>query len=115
MRHRLLLSKLFRSVEFTHTERKRLIEKIRQTVEETRPLEREINRLEKRIEASRNNGNKDLRKELRDVRSQLTEIEDRTECPAIELKRTYQNIVSGEQEAEAAKRELIEANLRLVL
>ena len=34
---------------------------------------------------------------------------------AAELRRSYQNIISGEERAEAAKRELIEANLRLVV
>jgi RNA polymerase primary sigma factor len=33
----------------------------------------------------------------------------------MELRRSYQNIVLGEEQAEAAKRELIEANLRLVV
>ena len=114
-RHRVLVSKMFRSVEFTHAERKRLIERIRQVVEEVRLLEREIGRLERRIEASRNNGNKELRRELRQYRARLVEIEDRGESPALEIKRTYQTILSGELEAEAAKRELIEANLRLVV
>jgi RNA polymerase primary sigma factor len=113
--HRILISKLFRSVEFTHAERKRLIETIRQAVEEVKPLEREINRLEKRLEVSRNNGNKELRRELRQYRARLGEIEDRGESPALEIKRTYQTILGGELEAEAAKRELIEANLRLVV
>ena len=114
-RHRLLVSKMFRSVEFTHAERKRLIEKVRQAVDELRPVEREISRLERRLEASRGNGNKELRKELRQLRARLGEIEERGEAPTAEIRRTYQNIISGEQEAEAAKRELIEANLRLVV
>jgi RNA polymerase primary sigma factor len=114
-RHRLLVSKMFRSVEFTHAERKRLIEKVRQAVDELRPIEREISRLEKRLEASRSNGNKELRRELRQLRARLGEIEERCEASTAEMRRTYQNIISGEQEAEAAKRELIEANLRLVV
>ena len=114
-RYRIIISKLIRSIEFTHAERKRLIERIRQAVDELRFLEREINRLEKRLEATRSNGHKELRKEIRQFRARVFEIESRTESAAIELKRTYQNIVSGEMEAEAAKRELIEANLRLVV
>ena len=114
-RHRILVSKLIRSIEFTHLERKRLIERIRQAVEEVRPLEREISRLTKKLESTRTNGNKDQRKELRQVRARLTEIEERTGATTPELKRTFQTIISGELEAEAAKRELIEANLRLVV
>ena len=114
-RHRILISKYFRSTLFTHGERKNLVEKIRVAVEELRPLERELNRLEKRAEGSRSNGGKDARKELRVVRQQLTEFEERTQSSAVELRRSCQNIVSGEAQAEAAKRELIEANLRLVV
>jgi len=115
LRYRIMISKLVRSIEFTHAERKRLIDQIRQSVEELRSLERELGRLEKRLDSTRTNGNKDLRKEIRQYRARLAEIEARTGSSTIALKRTYQNTVSGEQEAEAAKRELIEANLRLVV
>jgi RNA polymerase primary sigma factor len=114
-RHRILISKYIRSIDFTHTERKRLIDRIREVVEEIRPIEREISKLEKRLESNRNNGNKDLKKELRDLRARLAEIEEPIQATAAELKRTYSNIVSGETEAGAAKDELIEANLRLVV
>jgi RNA polymerase primary sigma factor len=114
-RHRILISKLFRSIEFTHVERKRLIEGIRQAMENLRPIEREVNRLERRLESARSNGNKELRKELRQHRARLSEIEENAQASVAELRRTYQTIISGEKEADAAKRELIEANLRLVV
>ncbi len=114
-RHQALVSKLFRTIKFTHAEKKRLIEKIRQASEEIRPVEREAGRLEKRLESSRANGDKELRKELRQYKVQLAAIEERNEASAAELRRTYQTILAGEQEAEKAKRELIEANLRLVV
>jgi RNA polymerase primary sigma factor len=113
--HRILISKLVRSIQFTHTERKALIGSIRQAVEEMRPLERETNRLEKRLEAMRSNGNREARKELRQARLNLGEFEERIQASAVELRRSYQNIILGEEQAEAAKRELIEANLRLVV
>ena len=114
-RHRILISKLFRSIQFTHGQRKQLIETVRLAVEELRPLERELNRAEKKVEASRANGNKDLRKDLRLLRQRLADFEDRTQSSAVDLRRSNQNIISGEEQAEAAKRELIEANLRLVV
>jgi RNA polymerase primary sigma factor len=114
-RHRIIISKLIRSIEFTHIERKRLIDKIRQGVEEMRPIEREVNRLERRVESTRGSGQKELRKELRFHRAQLTEFENRIQSTAPDLRRTYQTIVSGEREADFAKSELIEANLRLVV
>jgi len=114
-RHRILISKYFRSVTFTHSMRKMLIEKIRQASEELRPLERELNKAEKKVESSRTDGNKDLRKELRQVRQRLSDFEQRIQSSAVELRRSCQNILSGEELAEAAKRDLIEANLRLVV
>ena len=114
-RLRILLSQLIRSIEFTHLELKRLIEKIRQAEEKVRPLEREASRLEKKLESARDNGSKEQRKELRQLRARLNELEEQTGCTAAELKRTYQTIINGELVADAAKRELIEANLRLVV
>jgi len=114
--HRVLVSKLVRSIPYTHTQRKALIGAIREAVDEMRPLEREASRLEKRVDGSRGNGSRgELRKELRQAKQNLGEFEDRIQAPAVELRRSYQNIMSGEEQAEAAKRELIEANLRLVV
>jgi RNA polymerase primary sigma factor len=114
-RHRILISQLMRSMQFTNSERKALIDKIRQAIEELKPLEREKNKLEKRADGNRSDGHKEVRKELRQFRVRLTEFEDRTQSSAVELRRSCQNIVSGEEQADAAKRELIEANLRLVV
>jgi RNA polymerase primary sigma factor len=113
--HRVLISQLLRSIQFTHTQRKVLIGALRLAVDEMRPLEREANRLEKRVEGTRTNGNKDLRKELRQAKVNLVEFEGRIHATTMELRRSYQNIVLGEEQAEIAKRELIEANLRLVV
>ena len=113
--HRILISQLLRSIQFTHTQSKLLMGAIRQAVDEMRPLEREANRLEKRVDATRTNGNKDLRKELRQARANLGDFEGRIQATTTELRRSYQNIVMGEEQAEYAKRELIEANLRLVV
>jgi RNA polymerase primary sigma factor len=113
-RHRIMISKLIRSLGFTHLQNKALMECIHAAVEEIRPIEREIARVEKRAEA-RSNGNRDLRKELHQLRACLGESERRYELSAAELKRAEQTMMAGEQQAEAAKRELIEANLRLVV
>ena len=56
-----------------------------------------------------------MRRELRTRRTELKEISEASEVGLTALKRTLQVIVRGEIEAERAKRELIEANLRLVV
>ncbi len=114
-RHRILISKLFRSIEFTNAERKRLIECIQDTADEVRPIEREALRLEKRLDAARGGNGKELKKDLRQVKARLEEFEKGNQASLAQLRRTYQNILVGEQKAELAKRELIEANLRLVV
>ncbi|HSZ90996.1 MAG TPA: RNA polymerase sigma factor RpoD, partial [Acetobacteraceae bacterium] len=55
------------------------------------------------------------RKELRTRRTELKDIEEASEVGLTELKRTLTFIHRGEAEAEQAKKELIEANLRLVV
>src|SRR5208282_206940 len=99
--HRILISQLLRSIQFTHTQRKVLIGTIRLAVDEMRPLEREANRLEKRADGTRTNGNKDLRKELRQARTNLGDFEIRIQATTMELRRSYQTILMGEEQAEA--------------
>src|ERR1700678_3297101 len=93
-RTRVEMSIRMRELEFNLLEKKRLIEKIRHTVERVHFLEREIIKLERRGEASEAGGEGAARKDL---------------------KARLQVILRGEAEAEQAKKELIEANLRLVV
>jgi len=113
--HRIMVSKLIRSLEFTHPEREELIRVILRAAEESHPLERDVSRLEKKLKGARGGQEAEVRKELRQTKTKLGEIEERNQIPASELRRTVQTINTGEKEAKAAKRELIEANLRLVV
>jgi RNA polymerase primary sigma factor len=114
-RSRVQMSNLVRSIDFNPIEKKRLTEKIRQTVERAHALEREAGRLERRADASKGESAVEARKELKSRRTELKEIELDSEVRPTELKRTLQLIQRGEAEAERAKKELIEANLRLVV
>ncbi len=114
-RLRIEMSQLTRSIEFHLFEKKRLIEKIRSTVERLQSLEREAGKLERRADASKGDNAAEARKELRTRRTELREIEVSSETGLTDLKRMLQVILRGEAEAEQAKKELIEANLRLVV
>jgi RNA polymerase primary sigma factor len=114
-RTRIEMSQLARSLEFNPFERKRLIDKMRHTVERLQSLEREAGKLERRVDASKGDTATEARRELRTRRTELKEISEASEVGLTELKRTLQIIVRGEAEAEQAKKELIEANLRLVV
>jgi RNA polymerase primary sigma factor len=114
-RTRIEMSNLMRGFEFNLFERKRLIEQIRQTVERVHTLEREITKLERRVEASKADVLAEARRDLKSRKQELNDIEVAAEISPAELKRALQVIVRGEIEAEQAKKELIEANLRLVV
>ncbi|TAN21778.1 MAG: RNA polymerase sigma factor RpoD [Acidobacteria bacterium] len=110
------LSRLIRGMGFTVSARKRLIDRLFHVVDQLRPLEMQHARLERKLETARGaDAIKELRREQRQVRDQIAEIETTAGAPAAELKRTRATIVIGDTEAEQAKRELIEANLRLVV
>jgi RNA polymerase primary sigma factor len=114
-RTRIEMSGLMRELDFNPLEKKRLIDKIHQTVERVHFLEREVVKLERRVEASKADVQAEARKDLRARKQELGEIEVASEVSPAELKRAIQVILRGEAEAAQAKDELIEANLRLVV
>jgi RNA polymerase primary sigma factor len=114
-RQRILISRAIRKLDFTISERNRLIDQIRRQYEAYRPLEKEFSRLEKKIEHSKGKNINVLKKDLRSIREKVAAIEDETQTKGVDLKRTLQTIDRGDAEANYAKRELVEANLRLVV
>jgi RNA polymerase primary sigma factor len=114
-RTRIAISLEIRGIDFNPFEKKRLIDKMRGTVERLQSLEREAGRLERRADVSKGENAAEARRELRTRRSELKDIEEASEVGLTELKRTLTIIHRGEAEAEQAKKELIEANLRLVV
>ena len=114
-RTRVEMSRRVRELDFKVSEKKRLIEKIRNTVERVHFLEREIAKLERRVDASKADVQAEARRDLKARRQELHEIEGASEVSSTELKRALQIILRGEAEAEQAKKELVEANLRLVV
>lgn len=114
-RTRIKMSQLARALELNFQERKRLIEKMRSTVERLQSLEHEAGRLERRAGVTRGDNAAEARKRLRMTRSELEGIEELSEVGLGNLKRTLTVIVRGEAEAQQAKKEMTEANLRLVV
>jgi RNA polymerase primary sigma factor len=114
-RTRVKMSKLVRTIEFNQREIKRLIELVRHTVERLNSLDREATRLERRAEASRGENAAEARKELRLRRLEMKEIAQSSEVDLASLNRTLRLILHGEAKSQQAKKELTEANLRLVV
>jgi RNA polymerase primary sigma factor len=114
-RTRIQMSLLVRGMNFTLVQKKRLIDTMRHTVERLHSLEREAVRLERRADAGRADSSAEAREGLRSRRSQLQEIAQSSEVGLPSLKRSLTLILRGEADAEKAKKELTEANLRLVV
>ena len=114
-RTRIGMSHIVRGIQFKERERKRLIDLVRHTVEQVQSLEREAIRMERRANASRGDAAAEARRKVRVCRAQIREIEESSKATATNLKRSLVVILRGEADAEQAKKELTEANLRLVV
>ncbi|HZO99625.1 MAG TPA: RNA polymerase sigma factor RpoD [Terriglobia bacterium] len=105
-----------RDLGFTNVERKRLIDRLNKTVDTMRSLDRQIQNLEKKAEATRSEEQrKEYKRQARVISGELEKLEQEAGVSFQELKRTQREIIQGDMDAEQAKRELIEANLRLVV
>jgi RNA polymerase primary sigma factor len=111
-------SRRVRTIRFQGPVIHHLIERVQHAVDQFKPVERDIARVQKKLEAwrgARAEGIKELRKEQRVCAQRLQQLEEQCGASAAELRRTLEVIVHSHYEAEAAKKELIEANLRLVV
>ena len=104
-------------LNFKETIRQRLIKAIEVVYKEVRTTERDIERYTERLSRKRikPEEEKSYKQRLSAAKQTLQRIEAETKLTPVEIKRSYQAILSGEQETTQAKRELTEANLRLVV
>jgi RNA polymerase primary sigma factor len=115
-REKVLISRIVRELKYTPIERKRLLDKVNKTVDTMRTLERQIRSLDQKYEASKSDElKKEYRRQQKNCRADLEKIEGDAGVVILELKRTQREMIQGDMDAEQAKRELIEANLRLVV
>jgi len=89
---------------------------IRDSVRQAREVRSGIDKARRSLERKKwNEDERELKRNLREAERRLSELEGRWHVNAIELERSLASINSGEEEANRAKKELIEANLRLVV
>jgi RNA polymerase primary sigma factor len=121
MRARIAVSQSIRKIEFTELVKRRLIEDIKESVERVQKVQREADSIDRALNAKVRKSkvkeeerkvqlgrHKELKTEVRRLADELGETPEY-------LKQTLDTIRRGESQAEQAKKELVEANLRLVV
>jgi len=115
-RNMVQISRVIRNIGFSTSVRRSLAGRLRCAVDELKPLERDIAKLQRKLEEPHTGQpSRDLRKELRQCGQRIQQLEEDCGASASELRRTLHIVERGELEAETAKKQLIEANLRLVV
>jgi RNA polymerase primary sigma factor len=121
LRCRVDLSRRIRDIEFTEIVKRRLIEEIKDQVESVQRVQREIDAIERQLNPKnkrqkvKEEDRKNLLKRQKDLRVQLKAMSDELQETPERLRRTLETVIRGEIQAEQAKKELVEANLRLVV
>ncbi len=121
MRALIEVSQRIREIEFTEAVKRRLIEDMKDAVESVRREQREVDAIERLLNPKnrksklREEDKRTLQKQIKDFKFKIKGLTDSLEQSADELRKTLDTIIRGEYQAEQAKKELVEANLRLVV
>ena len=116
-RLRLEIAQEIGRLNITERARQRLINSIRSVQKEVRDAEREIDSLTEKLNRKRIKADdqKEFKRRVSAARKRLLQVEVDHNISPVEIKRSLQAIIIGEQQTGQAKRELVEANLRLVV
>jgi RNA polymerase primary sigma factor len=116
-RLRLEIAQEIGRLNLTERARQRLINSIRAVQKSVREADREIDTYTERLSKKRlrPDDQKEFKRRIVTAKKRLVQLELDNHIPPVEVKRSLQAIVTGEQQTGQAKRELVEANLRLVV
>ncbi len=123
LRARIDVSRAIRRIEFTETMKRRLIDEVKDAVDAVVRVQRDVEVLERQINPKfktktprlKEEDKKNLLRKQKDIKIQVKSMIDDLEETPERLRRTIEVIQRGEAQAEQAKKELVEANLRLVV
>ena len=115
-RLRIRMSLSIRRIDFAEAFKRRLVERVREAVDRVRDAEDRIARLEHKLKRDVSDDyRKQVRQMVRDQKTLLEQIQEEFDARPEEIKRSLDTVILGEALAEQAKKELVEANLRLVV
>ena len=113
-----VVSRRIRALSFSRHYLLSLIAFLRNITEQVSSLKEEMARLERKLEQNLlpdAGAASAMRKEMKELAGQIRAIEEQSGASVDELFKTLAIVTRGEREADAAKKKLIEANLRLVV
>jgi RNA polymerase primary sigma factor len=113
---RVQLSRQARSLDLTSQQYDHLVSLLREAVAQARLSRMGIEKARRALDRKKwNEDERELKRNLREAEHRLSQLEESWHVGVIDLDRCLTTISTGEAEANQAKRELIEANLRLVV
>ena len=120
LRARVKLSRLICGIDFTEPVKRRLVDDVKASAESVQRIRLEVEHLDRQLKAKTRRRIKEeekrrLTRRQRELRALLRLRTEELEQPVAALERTLSTILRGEMEAELAKKDLVEANLRLVV
>src|SRR5262245_59692355 len=121
MRALIDVSNAIRKIEFTESVKRRLIDEMKDAVERVKREQREVEAFERTLNPKnrklrlKEDDKKNFQRHIKDLKAKIKGMTDSLEQSPDELKRTRDVILRGEYQAEQAKKELVVANLRLVV
>ena len=120
LRAKVGLSRLIRGVDFTEPIKRRLIDQVKDATDSIQAIQRNLEKVERQLKVKsrrriKEEDKRQLNRQLRELRAQVRTQAEALEQPIAVIERTHHTIFRGEMLAELAKKELVEANLRLVV
>jgi RNA polymerase primary sigma factor len=121
MRAQVETSRHIRKIEFTEPVKRRLVEEVKDIVERVSKQQREHDKLKKELNLKtrkpklKEEERKTMTKRMSDLKAEIKQRTEDLEESVDHLRHTLEVIMRGEAQAEQAKKELVEANLRLVV
>ena len=121
MRGQVETSRSIRKIEFTEPVKRRLVEEVKDIVERVSKQQREHDKLKKELLLKvrkpklKDDERKAMTKRMNDLKGEIKTRTEDLEESVDHMRHTLEVIMRGEAQAEQAKKELVEANLRLVV
>ncbi|HKY31683.1 MAG TPA: RNA polymerase sigma factor RpoD [Candidatus Polarisedimenticolia bacterium] len=115
-RTRVRMGRAVRGIPMPESQVRRFAGQLRKAAERMRELDQEMSALNKRLKLTRDEkARRELRRARTEVWRERMAYEETMGCGVEELQRTIDRIGRGDREAQDAKGDLVEANLRLVV